>query len=433
MRSKPVSPAATVAVLSVVWMVVNTQRLTAASFVGASPIMADFGITAGLAGLLVSAYFPPYGLLQIPLGIVVDRVAPRRILLWSVGLLAASNLLFALAPAVEWAILARVAVGLSSAPVFISCLKICSDLSLREYPRRLGIVVTAGSVGMLIGLSSLPLALAALPWRTVGLLLVGQVLLLLPILALAPLPRPTMREPVSVADLASAVREQVRSARFWWLTLPAMAWCGSYFGVLGWLPRYARDVLRSDPALTGVLPGLFSLGLLVGATLFGASHTKWRPLGPWLFFGGAICFALAVGLLPLLDGLGAASLLYGLALLMGLLFGAFFVWIGLVRDLVVPSRLGTVTGLINGLTFLPSFVEPWLFGALLDLVDRPQVANPTYSARAYAIGFGFLAAGMGLGLLGALLCGRLRARSATASGPLEAGQLDLAGPGAVDR
>ena len=63
-------------------------------------------------------------------------------------------------------------------------------------------------------------------------------------------------------------------------------------------------------------------------------------------------------------------------------------------------------GLLNGLTFVPSFVDPWLTGAILDLVDRPTIANPTYSAAAYTSGFLILAASMALGLLGGAMFGR---------------------------
>jgi predicted MFS family arabinose efflux permease len=403
---KAVSSTLTLALLSALWMIVNTNRLTAAAFVGASSIMADFGITAGLAGLLVAAYFPAYGALQLPVGLLLDRVAPRGILLWAVALLAASNLLFALAPGVEWAIAARAAVGLSSGPVFLSCVKICSDLSWRHYPRRVGLLVTAGSVGTIAGLSGLPWMLALWPWRTVALLLVVPVLLLLPFVALTPLPHSAERERKRLGDLLGTLGPQVRSASFWWLALPATTWCGAYFGVLAWLPRFARDILQVDPQFTGVLPGLFSIGLLVGGVLAGSIHSRWRPQGPRLFYGGGLLFTLAVLLLPALSSLGAGGLLYLLAPLMGLLFGTFFTWMGLISELVPPAQLGTVTGLLNGLTFVPSFVDPWLTGVILDLVDRPTIANPSYSAAAYTAGFLILAASMALGLLGGAICGR---------------------------
>lgn len=415
------APGISVALLAVVWMVVNTQRLTAAAFVGASSLLADFGITAGTAGLLAAAYFPAYGAIQIPMGLVVDRARPRLILLWAVGLVGASNVLFALAPGAVWAILARVAVGLSSAPVFLCCLKVTAELGLPEYPRRVGLIVTASTLGAIVALTGLPLLMAVLPWRTVGLLLAGELALLLPLLALAPLPRASARTPTAASELLGVVGEQLRSPPFWWLTLPAMMWCGAWFGVLSWLPRYARDVLQTTTALTGLLPGLVQFGLLIGAALAGALQARWRRLGPWLLFGSGFIFLLAVAALPTLYGLGAAWLLYPLAPLLGLLFGSFFAWIGLISELVPRNRLGTVTGLINGLTFLPSFLDPWLVGAILDRVDQPSVADPTYSGAAYTAGFFFLAATMAVGLLGGVLCGRLRPHPARASAPLEAG------------
>jgi predicted MFS family arabinose efflux permease len=395
-----------VLLLAILWLTVNTHRLTAASYVGASSIMADFGITAALAGLVVSAYFPVYGLFQIPVGLLVDRVSTRAILLSALALLAASNLLFALAPSVEWAILARALVGFSSAPVFLASCKICAGLSMREYPRRVGTLVTAGSFGSIVGLAGLPPLLAVLSWRETTLLLIVPLLVMFALLVVAPLPRPAGGGGQTVGVLLRGMGRGLRATRFWWLALPATAWCGAYFGVLSWLPRYARDVLGASPAWTGVLPGLFSLGLLFGGVLAGSIHTRWRWSGPWLFFGGGTCFMLLVALLPILPGLGAAGLLYGLTPAMGLLFGCFFVWMGLLSEAVPAEQLGTLTGALNGLTFLPSFVDPWLMGLLFDLVDRPTTANPTYSAAAYQAGFFFLAATMALGLAAGWLMGR---------------------------
>jgi hypothetical protein len=127
-----------------------------------------------------------------------------------------------------------------------------------------------------------------------------------------------------------------------------------------------------------------------------------------------------VAALPTLETIGAAWMLYLLAPTLGLVFATFYAWISLITELVPQRRLSTVTGLINGLTFLPSFLEPWLMGAILDLVDRPQAADPTYSAAAYTAGFVFLASSMAIGLLVGATFGRGRKRPLPASAPLEA-------------
>src|SRR5205085_12604487 len=57
--------------------------------------------------------------------------------------------------------------------------------------------------------------------------------------------------------------------RVWRLAWPAMMWDGAWFGLLTWLPRYARDVLGEPTQATGLLAAAATLALIPGSYLFG--------------------------------------------------------------------------------------------------------------------------------------------------------------------
>ncbi len=77
-------------------------------------VRSDFGISIATAGLVVSTYGFARLLTDLPSGVLLDRVGERRLAAIGVVLLAAGSVVGALAPSVEWLMLARVTSGLGS-------------------------------------------------------------------------------------------------------------------------------------------------------------------------------------------------------------------------------------------------------------------------------------------------------------------------------
>jgi MFS family permease len=68
-----------------------------------------------------------YSLLQIPVGVLVDKIGPRRVILFSIFLCVIGNIVFTLAHNLYMAQIARVIIGIGSAPAFLCALKIVAD------------------------------------------------------------------------------------------------------------------------------------------------------------------------------------------------------------------------------------------------------------------------------------------------------------------
>jgi sugar phosphate permease len=203
---------------------------------------------------------------------------------------------------------------------------------------------------------------------------------------------------LDVGGLMAALRER----RFWLLSGPAMMWGSMWFGLMTWLPRYARDTLGVAPAATGLLPAAATAALMPGSYAFGWAASRHPRLSWPLFFLAQVGSLAAVTALPLLGAQPSQALLYLVVLVVGVLFGAYFLYVPLLASGTPARRVGTATGLANCLTFLPSFVSPWLMGLTLDLVDRPSVPDPVYSPAAYAAAWSVAAAFLVLGLAGAV-------------------------------
>ena len=83
-----------------------------------------FGASASVLASFAVLQLLVYAALQIPVGVLVDQLGPRRLVVAGALLMAAGQLVLALADSVGLAILARVLVGAGDALTFISVLRL---------------------------------------------------------------------------------------------------------------------------------------------------------------------------------------------------------------------------------------------------------------------------------------------------------------------
>ncbi len=152
------------AILGTAYILVFFHRLAPA--VVAVDMMADLKTGGALMGVLASAYFYPYGLMQIPAGLLSDTWGPRRSIVFFFTIGAAGSIALAFAKTVETAIAARVFVGLGVAMIFIPTLKILTHWFERDkYVHMSGLLMSLGGVGAYTASTPLALMSDAITWR----------------------------------------------------------------------------------------------------------------------------------------------------------------------------------------------------------------------------------------------------------------------------
>ena len=78
----------------------------------------DFGLSPGQLGLLLSAFFWSYALLQVPGGMVLDRFGVTRVGRWGAFLWAVASAITAVASGFGGLLVARTVLGIAEAPAF---------------------------------------------------------------------------------------------------------------------------------------------------------------------------------------------------------------------------------------------------------------------------------------------------------------------------
>ena len=150
--------------LGAAYILVFFHRLAPA--VVAVDMMTDLKTGGALMGLLASAYFYSYGLMQIPAGLLSDSWGPRRSIVFFFILGAAGSIALGFAQTVGAAIAARVVVGLGVAMVFIPTLKILTQwFESHKFSRMSGLLMSLGGLGALSASTPLALLSDVITWR----------------------------------------------------------------------------------------------------------------------------------------------------------------------------------------------------------------------------------------------------------------------------
>jgi sugar phosphate permease len=134
--------------------------------VAAPQLQTTFGLTSGDLGLLLSAFFWSYALMQIPAGLLLDRFGVTRIGRWSAFLWAIASLLTACASGFAGIFAARLLPGIVESPNFPANSKATGYWFPRsERALSTALFDAAAKFSNVIGVPLIALAVVHLGWR----------------------------------------------------------------------------------------------------------------------------------------------------------------------------------------------------------------------------------------------------------------------------
>ncbi|MEI8296372.1 MAG: MFS transporter, partial [Alphaproteobacteria bacterium] len=129
-------------------------------------LMADFGLTSTTFGVLASFYYYSYVALQVPCGIIVDRLGPRRVITFSAILCILGSYLFAESYTLFSAQMGRFLLGAGSACAYLSCAKIGAEwFPAPKFALIASVTMMMGTFGGIVGTLPTALLMNAYGWR----------------------------------------------------------------------------------------------------------------------------------------------------------------------------------------------------------------------------------------------------------------------------
>jgi len=350
-------------------------------------LVGSLALDSAQLGLLTSVFFLSYALVQLPVGIALDRYGPRKVQLVLMLAAAAGAVLFARGTSFAELVAARALIGLGLGGCFMSAVKVISCwISAGKVPSVHGYLIAIGGLGSATATLPVRMALQHTDWRGLFLLLAvlmaGVGLLIWMVAPREPAPRQA-----AVPTLHS-LREVVCNAQFRKTVSLMLIPHAVFFGMQGlWLGRWLSQVAHfSDDAVA------YLLYLSMAAVIFGAiavglgtERAAKRGIKPLDMAAVGIAVFMLVQAAMICNFAPSYQLLAVLFTLVGTITGMEY---AIVAQSLPKELTGRASTCLNLLIFIGAFLVQAGFGQVLGMW-RPDALGH-YPAEAYRVGFAVL-------------------------------------------
>lgn len=402
------------ALLSLAYLLVYFHRL--APNVVALDLMRDLNAGSGLFGILASAYFYPYALMQFPAGLLADGWGARKAICSSFCLAALGSLGFAWASDPLVAILARVMVGLGVSLCFVSALKVLTRwFTAGQFAALTGLLLAVGGLGVFCATTPLAYLTVWLGWRGsfvfMGLLTFVIALLIWFFVRDTPeemglppvdLPLQGAQTIAQETGIKSNLHLILKSPAFWLLCIWFFFHAGIFFGFAGlWGGPYLMQVYGMTKPQAGNALSLIAVGMIASGIMMGRLSARYPEKRKKLVVFNTFTLTLFCTQPSLFPGLIPAEWMPAWCLGFGFFSSASPVLVfAMLKEIFPLSMAGTVTGLIN----LSPFLGGALIQPLIGYILEADTNNGTLSiAQAYGKAFMVFLPMGGIAVLTALL------------------------------
>lgn len=388
-----------------------------------------FGVSSALLASMAVAQLVVYAVLQVPVGVLLDRYGPRALVATGALGMAVGQTVLALAPSAGYVLAGRVLVGAGDALTFVSVVRLVPAwFAVRRVPLMTQLTGSVGQLGQVLSAVPVVALLHVAGWRATFLSVaaVGVVaaIAVLAVVRDAPatgpggparparptglLRRPWRRDPrASVPRERGALRAVVRDpgARlaFW------MHFAGQFsnhvvvllWGYAFFVEGQGRTAGEASALLTLNVVAAVVAGPVVGLVV-GRRPGARMPL--------ALGTSVAIGLAWLAVTLPAEPVplvaLGVFVVVVGVGGPTSLVAFDVARSCTPPVRLGTATGFVNTGGFVGALATMLAVGVVLD-----RAGGGVRDLEAFRAAFAWVALPWSVGMLGMLL-GRRSARRA---------------------
>lgn len=331
-------------------------------------LMRDFAIDAVQVGFIGAGFFYSYIILQIPSGILADRIGPQRLLSIALLIVSFCCFAFAFAPDLNTAIISRVLMGIFAAPAFVCTLAIAANWFPRKnFALLTGLTELFAMLGGAVNSLFLSYSVETFGWQhsMIGCGIFGLILTLFCFLVVRRSWQSHPRHDFKAQSkpLLAPLLRVFKNSQVWIAGIfgGAVYSIVVVFGGL-WSVPFLSQAYQIDTSRAGNINAIFFIGVAFGAPLIGWLSDHWRQRKPLMLIGTLISLALLIMIIYFPPDIAWIRLWL---FLLGFSVGVFLLGYALAKDHADIETYGAAIGLANmlygvmGAPFLQPFIG-WL-------------------------------------------------------------------------
>jgi MFS family permease len=356
----------------------------------AKDLAQEFDLTPSDLGFLTAMYLLAFAAFQLPLGVLLDRYGPRRVVAALLCVAAAGALIFALARDFTMLSIGRALLGLGVSAGLMGAIKAFTLwFPLSRLATLNGLYLAAGGIGALSATAPAEALIGPFGWRALFFVLFGLSLLASLLVFFVVPEKPLPGHGQTLRSQIAGFKRIFASSRFWRIVLPLVICHGAYLALQGlWLGPWLYDVAGQARTAVGRYLFMTALAYTVGSVFFGVTSDRLARAG----VSRMSVFKLGLGVSLAMYCLIAAGVQTGLAAIL-VVYGFTTISAALAYPLLTvlfpPEMTGRVNTASNVLMFAVAFVFMWAIGAVLRLYP---MAEDQYAAQGYSTALFSLAA-----------------------------------------
>lgn len=327
-------------------------------------------------GLISSCYFFGYTGMQIPAGILVDKLGKKKVLIPGFILFGIAAAMIAMSQSISTIYIASVFAGIGCGSYYGSAYSLSSG-SIPEEKRGLStaIINSGSAVGMGLGLigSSLIVKQFGMPWQTMMYICIVAIIAMLVIFIVVIKPEEKTEEVKKDTSKTAVVTQEktkldvkkLFSLKMITAYMLYFGTCYGYYMVVTWLPSFLQEERGFQGLAIGFSSALVAFSAIPGALFFSRLSDKHRDKKVTFIFA----LEIAAALMLVLTVLAPSSAILLVALILYGLLGKLAVEpiiISFIADRASKENYGTTFGVFNFFGMSSSVIAPALTGFISD-------------------------------------------------------------------
>ena len=345
----------------------------------------ELGISHAAMGMLISAYFFIYGVMQVPSGILSDRLGARKTIIIFTLLTVIGVTLFWMSTTYNMLFVAQFLVGIGCSTFYINAVKLVSTwFPANRRATAIGILSASSGLGNTVSYMGFPIAVASLGgWRTLyswmSIILIANWVMNFFIIK--------DRETVLVnapsenkIPILKSLTSTILDKRLWpflaGYCLSSMSWV-----FMNWMTQYLIDTRGFTYLQVGQIASAGTIAGIPGCIIVAAISDRLRKRKATLIGFSIFYVVILVTLMNLPASFGVLPFAV-LNFLLNFSGSSWVLYFSMIPETLPRSKAAVGLGLVNGIGTVGFSIITPIYGGLVDLTGSYAASNLLIQAGA---------------------------------------------------